>query len=166
MIISVQPLSPGDHGDAIAIINAAARWYREFLPEDELHDPEMSEAEWGRESERMTWFGAFDNGALVGVASLEYVADVALLRHAYVLRAYQRQGTGSLLTRALEDAAQGVDRIIVGTYRDNYKARGALEKLGYVECEDSDAVLRAYYAILDDRRETSVAYEKRRVDGS
>ena len=162
MTLSVRTLSSDDRGDAVAVINDAARWYREFLPETEVEDPEISEADWDREAERMTWFGAFDKGALVGVAGREYVADVALLRHAYVLPAYQRQGAGTLLTRVLEDAVQGVDRIIVGTYRGNYKARAALKKMGYVECEDSDRVLRAYYSIPDDRHRGSIAYQKRR----
>ena len=73
---------------------------------------------------------------------------------------WQRQGTGSLLTRTLEgEVASGV-RIVVGTYRANYKARGALSKLGYSECGDSEAVLRAYYCIPEDRLRESVAYEK------
>ena len=56
----------------------------------------------------------------------------------------------------------GVDRIIVGTYQGNYKARGVLEKLGYRECTNSDEVLRAYYSIPEERLRTSVAYEKLR----
>jgi RimJ/RimL family protein N-acetyltransferase len=53
-----------------------------------------------------------------------------------------------------------VRRIIVGTYARNYKARGALEKAGYRLSEDSAAVLRAYYAIPEDRLRASVTYEK------
>jgi RimJ/RimL family protein N-acetyltransferase len=54
----------------------------------------------------------------------------------------------------------GVRRIVVGTYARNYKARGALEKAGYRLSEDSAAVLRAYYAIPEDRLRASVAYDK------
>ena len=53
-------------------------------------------------------------------------------------------------------------RIMVGTYRANYKARGALEKLGYRECANSEEVLRTYYSIPEDRLRTSVAFEKLR----
>jgi hypothetical protein len=42
-------------------------------------------------------------------------------------------------------------RIVIGTYAANYKARGALQKRGYTQCQDSDAVLRTYYAIAEDR---------------
>jgi hypothetical protein len=48
----------------------------------------------------------------------------------------------------------------VGTYARNYKARGALEKAGYRLSPDSEAVLREYYAIPEDRLRASVTYEK------
>ena len=108
----------------------------------------------------MTWYGAFDGVQMLGVAALQYALNVALLRHCYLLPSHQRQGTGTLLTRALESAVTGVERIVVGTYAGNYKARGALEKLGYRECIDSGAVLTKYYALSDERLTGSVAYEK------
>jgi hypothetical protein len=55
---------------------------------------------------------------------------------------------------------RGVDRIIVGTYEANAKARGALEKAGYRLSADSQAVLRSYYDIPEDRLRSSVTYEK------
>jgi RimJ/RimL family protein N-acetyltransferase len=55
---------------------------------------------------------------------------------------------------------RGARRIIVGTYAANYKARGALEKAGYRLSPDSEAVLRAYYSIPEDRLKSSVTYEK------
>lgn len=158
----IRALTSTDRADALNVINIAARWYREFLDEAETHDPEMTAADWDREAERMTWYGAFDAESLIGVAGLEPIKDVALLRHAYILPEWQRQGTGSLLTQAMEaEVAPGV-RILVGTYRANYKARGALAKLGYRECADSEAELRAYYSIPEDRLRASVIYEKRR----
>ncbi len=158
----IRALTSTDRSAALHVINTSARWYREFLDDGEVHDPEMTAADWDRESQRMTWYGAFDAQSLVGVAALEYIKDVALLRHAYILPAWQRQGTGSLLTQALEGQVACGVRIVVGTYRANYKARGALAKLGYRECADSDAVLRAYYRIPEDRLRASVAYEKLR----
>lgn len=158
----VRVLTPADRDSMLHVINTAARWYREFLPDEQLHEPEMTATNWDSESERMIWYGAFDDEWLVGVCALEYTKDVALLRHAYILPGDQRQGIGSLLTRELEVVIKGVDRIIVGTYRENYKARGALEKLGYRECANSVDVLRAYYTIPEDRLRSSVAYEKLR----
>lgn len=156
----IRPLTLADRDAAVAVINAAARWYREFLPPEELHDPEMTPAQWEAEARRLTWYGAFVEGALVGVIGLEYVRDVTLLRHAYVLPDYQRQKIGEQLVRHAEGEVRGVGRIIVGTYVGNYKARTGLEKAGYRLSPDSEAVLRAYYSIPEDRLKSSVTYEK------
>ena len=158
--VSIRALTPADRDAALAVINAAARWYREFLPPEELHDPEMTPAQWDAEGRRMTWFGAFVRDTLVGVMGLESVRDAALLRHAYVRPGHQRQGIGGRLREHLETQIRGVRRIIVGTYARNHKARSALEKAGYRLSADSQAVLRAYYSIPEDRLMSSVTYEK------
>jgi len=149
-----------DRDAALAVINTAARWYREFLPAGEVHDPEMTPAQWEAEAQRMTWYGAFVEGALVGVIGLEYVKDAALLRHAYILVEYQRRGIGTSLQEHLEAQVRGVHRIIVGTYRGNYKARKMLEGAGYTLSPDPESILRTYYAIPEDRLKSSVTYEK------
>ena len=157
---ALRALTPGDTEPALAVINTAARCYREFLPPEEFHDPEMTRGQFEDEVQRMTWYGAFVKGMLVGVMGLEYVRDVALLRHAYILPEHQRAGIGTLLREYLEGQVKGVARIIVGTYRGNYKARGALEKAGYRISPDPEAVLRAYYSIPEDRLKSSLTYEK------
>lgn len=156
----IRSLTVADRDAALAVINTAAHWYREFLPAEEFHDPEMTAAQWEAEAQRMTWYGAFVAGALVGVMGLEYVKDVALLRHAYVLPEHQHQGTGTLLREHLEGQIRGVRRIIVGTYAGNYKARGSLEKAGYTLSPDPESVLRTYYSVPEDRLKSSVTYEK------
>jgi GNAT superfamily N-acetyltransferase len=156
----IRALTAADRDAALTVINSAARWYREFLAVEEFHDPEMTSAQWEAEAQRMTWYGAFVAGALVGVMGLEYVKDVALLRHAYVLAEYQREGIGTCLRQHLEAQVRGVQRIIVGTYRENYKARRMLERSGYTLSTDPEAVLRKYYAVPEDRLKSSVTYEK------
>ncbi len=156
----IRPLTTDDQRAALAVINTAAEWYREFLPPDELQGPEMTEDGWQTEARRMTWYGSFDGDALVGVMGLEYVKNAALFRHAYVLSDYQRQGVASMLHRYLEDQVRDVERIIVGTYAANYKARRALEKGGYQLSTDSEDVLRTHYDIPDHRIASSVTYEK------
>jgi len=153
-------LTAADRDAALAVINEAARWYREFLPPEEYHEPEMSEATYAAESARMTWYGAFRDAALLGVMALEYVRDVALLRHAYILPRHGRAGIGSALLAHLEAEVRGVRRVVVGTYIGNYKARGALEKAGYRPSPDPEGVLRTYYTIPEDRLRTSLTYEK------
>ena len=166
--IKIRTLTLADQDAAVAMINTAAQWYQEFLPAEEYHDPEMTPGEWQTEAKRLTWYGAFQaevsaeapTEVLLGVMGLEYVKDVALLRHAYILPEQQRRGVSSRLREHLENQIRGVGRIIVGTYSGNYKARAALQGAGYRLCADSEAVLRAYYAIPKDRLQSSVTYEK------
>jgi GNAT superfamily N-acetyltransferase len=156
----IRALTAADRDAALAVINTAARWYRDFLPPTEVHDPEMTPAQWEAEAQRMTWYGAFVEGALAGVMGLEYVKDAVLLRHAYVLAEYQREGIGTHLREHLEAQVRGVRRIIVGTYRENYKARRMIERAGYTLSPDPEAVLRTCYSIPADRLKSSVTYEK------
>lgn len=158
--LAIRELASGDRTRAVEVINTAARWYREFLPPEELHDPEMDGVAWEAEARRMTWWGGFVGHTLVGVMGSEPIGEVALLRHAYILPRYQRQGVASALREYIEERLVGVKRVIVGTYGANYKARGILEKGGYVLSVDSAAVLRTYYDIPEDRLRTSVTYEK------
>jgi RimJ/RimL family protein N-acetyltransferase len=159
--VAIRRLSAADRETALAVINEAARWYREFLPPAEYHEPEMTADEWDQEARRLTWYGVFVGGTLAGVGGLEHVRDAALLRHGYILLAFQRTGIGARLIEHLEREARGVERIVVGTYRNNHKARGALEKVGYRLSADPEAVLRAYYSIPEARLRSSVTYEKR-----
>ena len=160
--LSIRELTSEDCAEAVKLINLAAQWYREFLPPEQLHDPEMDEADWEAERQRMTWWGAFSDHGLVGVMGSEPIGAVALLRHAYILPSNQRQGVASTLLEFIETRLTGINRIIVGTYADNHKARGILEKSGYLLSTDSQAVLRTYYDIPEDRLLTSVTYEKMR----
>ena len=143
------------------VINTAADWYREFLPPEEMHSPEMDEAGWDAEARRMAWWGAFVDQTLVGVMGSEPIGDVMLLRHAYVLPEWQRAGVAGTLMGHVETTLEDPIRtIVVGTYAANYKARGVLEKNGYRPATDPEAVLRAYYDIPEDRLVSSVVYVK------
>ena len=160
-MLAVRLLTEHDATTAVTVINTAAEWYAEFLSEDELHGPEMTVDYWLSENQRLDWYGAFDGKELVGVMGLEHTDDVALFRHAYVLPDRQRQGVAARLHEHLEIQVRGVDRIIIGTYAANYKARQALEKGGYQLSPDPVIVLRRYYDIPEDRLVSSVTYEKR-----
>jgi GNAT superfamily N-acetyltransferase len=160
MDLLIRSLTPADRESAVSLINSAARWYREFLPSEDVREPEMTTEDWDAEARRMTWYGAFAAGQLVGAMGLEYVSDVALLRHGYIAPEHQHEGVGSRLRAFIESQVQGARRILVGTYAGNYKARGMLEKTGYRLVADSEQVLHAYYAIPEDRVKASVAYEK------
>jgi len=158
--VIVRALGASDGLAAVAVINSAAKWYAEFLAASEVHGPEMTLVSWAEEAQRVTWYGAFDGIDLVGVMGLEYAGDAVLLRHAYVVADRQRQGIAAMLHDHLERQIVGVDRVIVGTYAANYKARAALEKAGYQPSSDPEAVLRHYFDIPQDRLQSSVTYEK------
>ena len=158
--LMVRALEASDGLAAVAVINSAASWYAEFLAAAEVHEPEMSLESWADEARRMTWYGAFDSAELIGVMGLEYVGDAVLFRHAYVLPDRQRQGIAAMLHHHLEQEVHGVDRIVIGTYAANHKARAALEKAGYQLSPDPEAVLRHYYDIAEARLHSSVTYEK------
>ncbi len=158
--VAIRALEASDGPAAVTVINLAAQWYAEFLAPSELHEPEMTLDGWEEEARRMTWYGAFEGGDLVGVMGLEYAGDAVLFRHAYVLPDRQRQGIASMLHDHLEGQLHGVDRIIVGTYAANHKACQALEKAGYRRSPDPEAVLRRYFDIPEDRLRSSVTYEK------
>ena len=87
--VTIRQLTVADRSAAVDVINTAARWYRDFLPPDELHDPEMTAAQWDDEARRLTWYGGFLDGVLVAVMGLDYARDAALLRHAYILPEHQ-----------------------------------------------------------------------------
>jgi hypothetical protein len=48
--VTIRPLTVADRGAAVDVINTAARWYRDFLPPDELHDREITGAQWDDEA--------------------------------------------------------------------------------------------------------------------
>lgn len=156
----IRRLVPADRDAALGVINEAARWYRDFLPPEEYREPEMTPEDWDAEARRMAWYGAFETGALVGVMGLERVRDVVLLRHAYILPEHQRRSVGAKLLRHLEGELAPGTRVVVGTYRENFKARRALEKAGYEPSADPEALLRKYYDIPEDRLLSSLTYEK------
>lgn len=157
---TIRALTSTDRDAALAVIHSGARRYREFNPPVDRDEPAMTLSQWEVLARRITWYGAFVHGQLVGVIGLEYVRDAALLRYGYVFPAYQRQGIATSLGAYVEARIRGACRIIVWTFAGNYKARRGLEKAGYTLSADSEAVLRSYYAIPEDRLKASVAYNK------
>ena len=115
--VTIRSLTVADQVAAVDVINTAARWYRDFLPPDELHDPEMTAAQWDDEARRLSWYGGFLDGTLVAVMGLEYSRDAALLRHAYILPEHQHHGIGLRLAEHLESVArrEGAARGVLGS---------------------------------------------------
>ena len=84
------------------------------------------------------------------------LGEVLLIRHAYVLPAWQRLGVGA---RLLAHLLTGVDGpILVGTWAAAHWAVRFYEKSGFtlVSHQEKERLLRTYWTISDRQIETSV----------
>ena len=137
------------------IINEAAKAYEGLIPHDCYHQPYMPMEELEREMARMTFFGWKVDGELVGVMGLEPVNDVALVRHAYVLPHWQKQGIGSKILGYLKNTAN-TSLLLVGTWADANWAIAFYRKHGFSLMPDKDELLKTYWDIPQRQIDTSV----------
>jgi len=128
------------------IINEAARAYEGVIPPDCYHQPYMPMEELEQEMKRMTFFGWEVNGELVGVMGFEPVKDVTLIRHAYVLPRWQKQGIGSKLLGHLRGLV-ATSRLLVGTWVDAHWAIDFYKKHGFSLMPNKDELLKTYWDI-------------------
>ncbi|MBC7114433.1 MAG: GNAT family N-acetyltransferase [Archaeoglobi archaeon] len=146
-----------DFESILEIINDAARAYRGVIPADLYREPHMSEEELQREiNAGVRFWGYEEERELVGVMGLQNVEDVALIRHAYVRRAKQRQGIG---TKLLNHLLRLTNRpVLVGTWADASWAISFYEKQGFrmVPLHEKDELLKRYWSISERQIETSV----------
>lgn len=142
----------------LAIINAAAEAYRGVIPPDCWHEPYMSGDALRAELAAGVAFSGYeaDGGGLRGVMGLQAVADVKLIRHAYVLPEAQRRGIGGALLRHLRQ--QSTRRILVGTWAAASWAIDFYQRHGFVLVAPAAkaTLLRTYWTIPDRQIETSV----------
>jgi len=146
---------PGDTQRIHFIINEAAKAYEGVIPADCYHQPYMPMDELEQEMKRMTFFGWEVNGELVGVTGFEPIKDVTLIRHAYVLPGWQRQGIGSKLLNHLKGLAT-TSRLLVGTWADARWAITFYKKHGFSLLPNKDELLKTYWDIPQRQTETSV----------
>ena len=141
----------------LAIINAAAQTYRGVIPDDRWHDPYMRMDELRAELEAGIGFtGCEVDGALAGVMGIQPVGNVDLIRHAYVLPAYQGRGVGTALIAHLLRRAER--QILVGTWEAASWAIGFYRRHGFelVAPEVKAPLLRTYWTVSERQIETSV----------
>jgi GNAT superfamily N-acetyltransferase len=141
----------------LAIINAAAQVYRGAIPTDCWHEPYMPAAELQSEiAAGVTFMGCEVDGAIAGVMGIQPVRNVDLIRHAYVLPAYQGSGVGSALIAHLR--AQTDRQILVGTWAAATWAIGFYERHGFQLVPEifKASVLRTYWTISERQIESSV----------
>ncbi len=147
--------SPDDIDRIYFVINKAAKAYQDVVPADCYHKPYMPMEELEQEIKRMTFFGWEVNGELVGVMGFEPIKDVTLIRHAYVLPQWQKQGIGSKLLNYLKGLVT-TSRLLVGTWADAYWAIDFYKRRGFNLLPDKDELLKTYWDIPQRQIETSV----------
>lgn len=141
----------------LTIVNAAAEAYRGVIPADCWHEPYMSADELRSEIKAgIAFMGCEVDGELAGVMGIQPVGNVDLIRHAYVLPAYQRRGVGSALIAHLRERADR--QILVGTWTAATCAIGFYERHGFrlVPEETKAQLLRTYWTVSERQIEMSV----------
>ncbi|MDD5038590.1 MAG: GNAT family N-acetyltransferase [Dehalococcoidales bacterium] len=137
------------------IINEAAKAYEGVIPVDCYHQPYMSMDELEREMKRITFFGWEANSELVGIMGFETVRDVSLIRHAYVLPKWQKQGIGSKLLEHIRGLIT-TPRLLLGTWADAFWAINFYQAHGFTLLPDKDELLKTYWDIPQRQIDTSV----------
>jgi GNAT superfamily N-acetyltransferase len=153
----LRPCRDDEHEAILATINAAAETYRGVIPADRWHEPYMSARELEDEIAGGVRFWAYETaGELIGVMGVQAVADVDLIRHAYVLPGSQRRGVGSALLRHLRGTTER--RMLVGTWAEAEWAIRFYQRHGFelVSPERTDTLLKTYWTIPHRQIETSV----------
>jgi GNAT superfamily N-acetyltransferase len=144
--------------DAIlAIINRAAERYRGVIPADRWHEPYMPAGELNAQiSAGVEFWGKDEDGELIGIMGIQRVADVVLIRHAYVAPVAQGKGVGGALLEHLRATAHRP--ILIGTWADASWAIAFYQRHGFklVPPEDVRALLRTYWDIPERQAELSV----------
>jgi GNAT superfamily N-acetyltransferase len=153
----IRPCRDDETATMLTIINSAAEAYRGAIPADCWHEPYMSAAELQVEFAAGVAFTAYEiDGEVAGVMGIQPVRNVDLIRHAYVLPAYQGRGVGSALIDYLR--AQTTRPILVGTWTAATWAIGFYERHGFLLAPESSKalLLRTYWTISQRQIETSV----------
>jgi GNAT superfamily N-acetyltransferase len=155
-----------EHPALLDIINLAAQKYRGVIPADRWHEPYMNGNELASElAAGVEFWGAEVDTTLAGVAlagimGVQEVLDVDLIRHAYVLPAFQRKGIGGLLLSEL--CSRSSRTILIGTWAaaswaiDFYKRHG-FELVG---ADETKTLLKKYWTIPERQIETSVVLRR------
>ena len=151
----IRACQAGDAGSIYIIINRAAEAYEGIIPADCYHQPYMPVEELEQEMKQMSFFGWEVNGEFVGVMGFQPIKDVTLIRHAYVLPQWQRQGIGNKLLNHLRSLVT-TSRLLVGTWADAHWAIAFYKKHGFSLLPDKDELLKTYWDIPRRQIDTSV----------
>ncbi len=160
----ISRLQPTEFKFILYVVNKAAEAYKGVIPEDRWKEPYMSAEELKEEIESgVEFYGWTEDNQLVAVMGIQPVNDVTLIRHAYVLPNYQREGIGERLLRNLMSLAR-TPVVLVGTWEAAFWAISFYEKHGFklVLKEEKGRLLRKYWKIPERQVETSVVLRLKR----
>jgi GNAT superfamily N-acetyltransferase len=146
-----------ERGAMLEIVNAAAEAYRGVIPEDRWHDPYMPRSELDAEiAAGVAFWGYYGERGLVGVMGIQPVADVELIRHAYVMPSSQGRGIGTALLEHLR--ALSSRPMLVGTWAAAEWAICFYRHHGFelVSPAEKTRLLERYWQIPQRQIETSV----------
>jgi GNAT superfamily N-acetyltransferase len=139
------------------IINDAAMAYKGVIPKDRWHEPYMPMDELRHEiNHGVEFWGYESDGTLIAVMGIQDKGDIDLIRHAYVLTPYQKQGIGTKLLRHLEEITN--KPILIGTWADASWAIRFYQRNGYriLSRLEIDRLLTTYWSIPQRQVETSI----------
>jgi GNAT superfamily N-acetyltransferase len=153
----IRVLTREDSADILAIVNDAAQAYRGVIPADRWHEPYMPEDELREELDAgVTFYGYRTAFRIEAVMGLQYVKDVALIRHAYTRTATRSRGIGGALLEHLKKEAKAP--LLVGTWKAATWAIRFYSRRGFTlvgEAEKS-RLLKTYWTIPERQIEESV----------
>jgi len=142
------------------VVNDGAQNYKGVIPEDRCKEPYMPMEELTEEAKRMRFYGYFKDMKLLGVIGKEKVKDTTLIRHAYILREWQRRGIGSKLLAFIQKHVD-TEYLLVGTWSSATWAIDFYRKHGFELMKEGEDLLRKYWEIPDRQIETSCVLGKR-----
>ncbi len=137
------------------IINEAAIAYEGIIPSNCYHQPYMPMHELRRERKRITFFGEELNSELIGIMGFQLIRDATLIRHAYVLSKWQRQGISSNILNYLKGMVT-TPLLLVGTWAEAHWAIAFYKKHGFGLLSNKEEVLKTYWEISQNQIENSV----------
>jgi len=154
----IRTATKNDFNVIYQIINDAAIAYKGVIPEDRWHEPYMSKQELKLQIEEGVQFSCFvdEDNEIAGVMGIQNLADVDLIRHAYVRTKKRNRGVGSILINDL--VTHSTKPILVGTWKAASWAISFYERHGFrlVSEEEKNYLLKKYWNIPNRQVETSI----------
>ena len=159
----IRQCNDSDFETIYSIINDAAKAYMGTIPDDRWKEPYMPREELQHEIDNGVVFWGYEkDGEMIGVAGIQDVQDVTLIRHTYVRTVRQNQGIGGQLLAEL--GKKTTRPILIGTWADAHWAIRFYEKHDFrlVSAKEKDRLLKKYWSIPDRQVETSVVLADRK----